>query len=123
MLKVSGTSMAGAAIWQYENVRSQAIQAKRWWGGFHTPKYNKLEKFPTIPPRSQHVTSETNKQCIVRISTVRTVPRSFGEGHGTVRTVARSELVNNIHGRRGIRDVGTITREQGSGVAGMMSES
>ncbi|KAG8248450.1 hypothetical protein J6590_040923 [Homalodisca vitripennis] len=73
---------------------------------------NKLEKFPIIPARSQHVTSETNKQCIVRIGTVRTVPRSFGEGHGTVRTVARSERVNWMnspshiatHSRRLYRD-------------------
>uniref|UniRef100_A0A1B6ETA6 rhomboid protease n=1 Tax=Cuerna arida TaxID=1464854 RepID=A0A1B6ETA6_9HEMI len=43
-ITVSGTSMAGAAIWQYENVRSQAIQAKRWWGGYHTPKYGQFRQ-------------------------------------------------------------------------------
>ncbi|KAG8327579.1 hypothetical protein J6590_018018 [Homalodisca vitripennis] len=62
-----------------------------------TYQKNKLEKFPTIPERSQHVTSEKKKQCIVRFGTVQTVPRSFGEGHGTVRTVARSERVKKLH--------------------------
>uniref|UniRef100_A0A1B6MTU5 Uncharacterized protein n=1 Tax=Graphocephala atropunctata TaxID=36148 RepID=A0A1B6MTU5_9HEMI len=43
-ITVSGASMAGAAIWQYENVRSQAIQAKKWWGGLHTPKYGQFRQ-------------------------------------------------------------------------------
>ena len=29
----SGASLAGCAVWQYENMRSEAMKAKRWdWG-------------------------------------------------------------------------------------------